>query len=55
MGDNKACSALHQLVHRTLNLDFSPCIDAAGRFIENEDGWISQDRTGNRQQLLLTL
>ncbi|MNH91728.1 hypothetical protein D3C73_442960 [compost metagenome] len=55
MGDDKACSAFHQRVHRLLDLDFSPCIDAACRFIENQDGRVRQNCPGNSQQLLLPL
>ncbi|MNI36171.1 hypothetical protein D3C73_902140 [compost metagenome] len=55
VGNDKACSAFHQLIHRLLNLNLCPRIDAARRFIKNEDGRVSQDCPGNGQQLLLTL
>ena len=55
MGDDEARSALHQLVHRLLDVDFRPRIDAARRFIQNENRRVRQNGAGDRQQLLLTL
>src|SRR5450830_2048744 len=54
VSDDKTCSAGHQLCHCFLDAYFRSGIDAACSFIENQDGWIRQDHTRDRQQLLLT-
>src|SRR5664280_1361108 len=54
VGDDEAGPAGHQLCHCFLDAYFRSGIDAACSFIENQDGWICQDHTRDRQQLLLT-
>ena len=49
VGDNKAGAVLHQLVHCLLNQDFRECVHIGGCFIENQERFICQQRTGNRQ------
>src|SRR5205809_7612972 len=37
VGNDKACSSLHQLGHGSLDLHLGSSIDTAGRFVENQD------------------
>jgi len=53
VGDDKARPAIHQLPERCLNIDFSACINAARRFIEDEDLRIGKDGAGDGKQLPL--
>src|SRR6266496_2971292 len=55
VGYDKICPSLHQFAHRLLNQHLCSGIDATGCLIKNKDRRIGQDRTGNSQQLLLTL
>src|SRR5215469_5446208 len=55
VGDHEACSSLHQLGHRSLNLHLSSSVDAAGSFIENQHLRIGQECACDGKQLLLTL
>ena len=49
VGDDKTCSALHQIIHRFLNLDFGSCIDGRSCLIENENLVICKNRSCNGQ------
>ena len=51
--DHEIRAALHQVVHRGLDLAFRARIDRAGRFVEDQDARVGDDRAGDRQQLLL--
>ena len=55
MGDDEACAAFHQVIHSFLYQDFCPGVNGTGRFIEDQDFRISQDRSGDGQELLLSL
>lgn len=55
VGDDKAGPSLHQLKHGALNLLFCAGIDGTGRFVQDQDGRIRQDRPGNGQKLPLPL
>ena len=55
MGDDKAGSALHQVIHCLLNLLLCPGIHGGGRLVQNHDLIVRQNGTGNGEQLLLSL
>ena len=55
VGNNKACSAFHQLAHRLLNENLCSGIDAASGLIKYQDRRIGQKRASNGEQLLLSL
>ena len=55
MGNNKAGSAAAQIDHGLLQQHLCSRVDAAGRLVENQDGRPRQDRTGNGDQLALSL
>ncbi len=55
VGDNKACSSLHERQQDLLDAEFGAGIDAAGCFIKNQDIGICQNHAGNGQQLTLPL
>ncbi|MNJ61130.1 hypothetical protein D3C77_569030 [compost metagenome] len=55
VGNNKACSPLHELIHCFLDINFRPRIHAARCFIQNKNSRIGENSPGNRQQLLLAL
>src|SRR5579859_7234523 len=55
MRNHKARPTLHQFRHCLLNLQLCSGIHTTRCFIENEYLWISQKRTSNGEQLLLTL
>ena len=55
VGDYEAGSAFHEVIHGFLDLDFGSGVYGAGSFIEDQNLWISQDGSGDREELLLTL
>ncbi|MNC38395.1 hypothetical protein D3C75_869970 [compost metagenome] len=55
MGDDEAGAPLHQLEQRILDMQLRPCVDAAGGFIQDQDGGFRQHHTGDGQQLPLPL
>ena len=55
MGDDKSCPPFQQAQQRLLNTNLGAGIDAARRFIQDEDARVGQDGAGNRQQLPLPL
>lgn len=55
VGDNKAGSALHQVIHSLLDLHFCSCINGRCGLIQDQYLIICQDRSCNGKQLLLPL
>ena len=55
VGDNKAGSALHQVIHSLLDLHFCSCINGRCGLIQDQDLIVCQDRSCNGKQLLLPL
>ena len=55
MRDHKARTAFHQRIHCFLDLDFRTGIDRGGRLVQNQNAVICQNRTRDREQLLLAL
>ena len=55
MGNDEAGSALHEVIHCLLNLDFGSGIDGGGRLVQNHDPIVCQNCTGNGEQLFLSL
>jgi len=55
VGDHETGAPAHQPQHRFLNLHFGAGVDAAGRFIQDQDARIGQDRPGDGQHLALAL
>ena len=55
VGDHKAGAIGHDLFQRRLDLPLGPRIDTTRCFIENQDAWLGQRGTGNREQLALPL
>ena len=55
VGDDKGCSALHEVFHTSLDEDFSSCINGRSCFIKNQNLWIREVGSCDRQQLLLSL
>ena len=55
MGNDKRRPALHQAVHTLLYDTLRTGINGAGRFVQNEHRRICNRRSGNRQQLTLSL
>ena len=55
MGDYEAGSAFHEVIHGFLDLDFGSGVYGAGGFIEDQDLRVSQDGSGDREELFLTL
>ena len=53
--DHEAGAALHQSQQRFLNARLGAGIDAARRFVEDQDAGVGQHRARNRQQLALAL
>ncbi len=53
--NDKYRSALHQIVHASLNQSFCSCINGRGCLIQNHNRRICHSSTRNRQQLALTL
>jgi hypothetical protein len=54
VSDDKRCAPLHQGFQRFLNQSFAFRVQRTGGFIQNEDGWILQDRARNGDALTLT-
>lgn len=55
MGDYERRSPLHQPQQRLLDAGLRAGVHAAGCLIQDQNGGVSQDGAGNRQQLALTL
>lgn len=55
VGDDEAGAALHQRFHGLLDMHFRARVDAAGGFIQDQDGRISEDRPCDGQQLALAM
>ena len=55
MCDDKACASSHEVIHSLLNQNFCPRVNGAGRLVENQNLRISEDRSCDRQELLLSL
>ena len=53
--DDKRCAVLHQTCQTVLNVTLGTRIDGRGRLVENEDGCLGNGRTGDVEQLTLTL
>ena len=53
--DDERRAPAHQLAHRALDEDFGARVDAARRFVEDQDRRIGEERARDRQQLLLAL
>src|ERR1700693_4883782 len=51
--DHDAGSALSKSRHRLLDLDLGARVDTAGRLVQDQDGSIGQEGSGDGQQLLL--
>ena len=51
-GDGRAAG--HQPVQRVLNQELGFGVDARRRLIEHQNGWRERERSGEREQLLLT-
>src|SRR5690606_35941044 len=51
--DNECRAALHHLVERRLHLRLRRRIERARRLVENEDRWVLQQRSGDRDTLAL--
>ena len=47
VGDNKASSALHQVIHSLLDLHFCSCINRRCGLIQDQDLIVCQDRSCN--------
>ena len=54
MGDDDASTTSHEVVECFLYESLSLRIESTGRFIEDEDLWVSEDSSGDRDTLLLT-
>ena len=55
VGNDKAGSAFHQMIHSLLDLLFRPGIHGAGCFVQNHDFIVRQNSAGNGEKLLLAL
>ena len=55
VGDHEGGPFCHQTVHALLDVLFRSRIDGARRFIEDQDLRVSQDGSGDREELFLTL
>ena len=55
VGDYEAGSAFHEVIHGFLDLDFGSGVYGTGSFIEDQDLRVSQDGSGDREELFLTL
>src|SRR5262249_26446684 len=53
VGDNNDGASFGDIAHVVLNDPFAFVIKRAGRFIENEDSWIGNQRPGNGNSLAL--
>ena len=53
--DDEAGASFGQTVHRLLNQQLCPGVDAGGRLVQNQNLWIGEDGPCDGQQLLLTL
>ena len=53
MRDHETSAMRHQMFERFLNQPLRRCIHARGRFIENQNRRIFQQRTRDRESLLL--
>ena len=51
VGDYEAGSAFHEVIHGFLDLDFGSGVYGAGSFIEDQDLRVSQDGSGDREEL----
>ena len=54
MRDHKTGTPTHQGFERGLNVFFGGCVHAAGRFVQDEQPWIGQQRPRKRDDLALT-
>ena len=52
--DDKGGAALHELVHRLLNLQLGARVDGACRLVQNEHRGVAHHRAGDRELLALT-
>ena len=55
VGNDKHRSSVHQLIHTILHQLFGTGIDGGGCLVQNHHGRICHSRTGNGNQLTLTL
>ena len=55
VGNDKACSALHQVIHGLLDLDLCSGINRGGCLIQDQDLIVCQDCSCNGKKLFLTL
>ena len=55
VGDDEGGAPGHQAQQRILNMDFGARVDAARRFVEDEDARIGQHGAGDGQELALAL
>lgn len=55
VGDDKDGATLHELVHPILHDGFGAGVDGGGGFVEDHHRWVANRRTGDGEELALTL